>query len=194
MNISYRTEFWCYIFIVFILAVTRYLSPKTLPNANNLRDQYLDRVFETHLNYIKSNIEDQKISLIVDESPDLLDRKTVNTLISFFNKKENAKKVLLVDVSFLKSVNYITIKNNILKVLPIIGKEMKDVLCISSDSAPYMKKAVQELAAIHDNIFQVNDVAHLIHNCVNEGLKLSDFNTTKVLLIKFGTLFQHSSL
>jgi hypothetical protein len=46
-----------------------------------------------------------------------------------------------------------------------------------------MKKAVEELAAIQDNIFEVNDLTHLIHNCVNEGLK-SDFNTTKVLLIK----------
>ncbi len=68
----------------------------------------------------------------------------------------------------------------ILKVLENIGKELNDVIAIASDSASYMNKAIGELS--NDNILHVNDVSHLIHNCIIEGFKVSEIQTLKAFI------------
>ena len=59
--------------------------------------------------YIKNIVSRRKISLIIDESPDILGRKTVNTLISFYNERKKEKTVLLINKSDL--INDGKIKN-----------------------------------------------------------------------------------
>jgi hypothetical protein len=55
-----------------------------------LREKFLFEVFDSHVNKIKNKIQNQKISLIIDESPDFM-RPALNVLTSFFDfeKKEN---------------------------------------------------------------------------------------------------------
>jgi hypothetical protein len=56
-----------------------------------LREKFLFEVFDSHVNKIKNKIQNQKISLIIDESPDFMRRPALNVLTSFFDfeKKEN---------------------------------------------------------------------------------------------------------
>jgi len=50
-------------------------------NSGHLRNKYLTDNFERHTDCIKHKIK--KISLVFDESPDIIGRKTVNSLCSF---------------------------------------------------------------------------------------------------------------
>ncbi len=50
-------------------------------NSGHLRNKYLTENFERHTDCIKHKIKNQKISLVFDESPDIIGRKIVNTLL-----------------------------------------------------------------------------------------------------------------
>jgi hypothetical protein len=78
-------------------------------NGQHLADKYLVEVFNKHINFIKDTIKDEKITIIIDESPDIMGRKTVNALFSFFNAQKREKNIYLVDVSFIKICNTDTI-------------------------------------------------------------------------------------
>jgi hypothetical protein len=80
-------------------------AARTMPNKKNFREKYLQKLFDSHLSYVKNIISDRKISLIMNESPDIIGRKTVNTLISFNYALKNKKCVLLTDCSATESVN-----------------------------------------------------------------------------------------
>jgi hypothetical protein len=56
-------------------------------------------------------------------------------------------------------------------------------------------ETIQE-SLINENkqLFHINDVAHLIHNCISGGLKLTEFSDIKLIVIKFGNLFTHSNI
>ena len=66
-------------------------AARTMPDKINLRMNYLPKLFNNHLNYIRNIVSRRKISLIIDESLDILGRKTVNTLIIFYNERKNEK-------------------------------------------------------------------------------------------------------
>jgi hypothetical protein len=66
-------------------------ASNSMPNANELRSSYLKKVFDSHFEAIKRKISGQKFSVIIDESHDLLGRKTVNTLISFYDTETHSK-------------------------------------------------------------------------------------------------------
>ncbi len=50
---------------------------KSMPKYRQFREKYLDEVFSSHIEEIKLRIKSEKISAILDESPDLLGRPTV---------------------------------------------------------------------------------------------------------------------
>ena len=60
------------------------------------------------MSVIKQKTALTKISVILDESPDIAGRTAINTLISFYDHTSNKKTVLLVDTSIVKSCNSTT--------------------------------------------------------------------------------------
>jgi hypothetical protein len=63
---------------------------KSMPQYRQFREKYLDQVFSSHIEEIKLTIKSE-ISVILDESPDLLGRPTVNVLFSFFGERVKTK-------------------------------------------------------------------------------------------------------
>jgi hypothetical protein len=112
-------------------------------NGQHLADKYLVEVFNKLMNFIKDTIKDEKITIIIDESPDIMGRKTVNTYFSFFNaqerERERERNIYLVDVSFVKIFNTDTITLLVNSIVSRYGKDWRDIIAISIDSASYME-------------------------------------------------------
>ncbi len=76
-----------------------------------LRDKYLNDNYNKHIDCIKEEIENQKFGLVFNESPDIMGRKTVKTLIAICDNKSKPKSILLIDCSFVKSCDHNTHKH-----------------------------------------------------------------------------------
>ncbi len=153
----------------------------------NLRDKYMHENYVKHIDCIKEKINNQMFSLVFDESPDIMGRKTVNTLIAFYDRKSKTKSILLIDCSFLKSCDHnslITLTNNILETFE---KKWTDVLALSTDSASYAIKYSQLIRERH------NDISHLIHVAVIKGFKSDELRFIREIIISFGNLFVNAS-
>jgi hypothetical protein len=169
-------------------------SMRNLPQHKQLSAKYLDDIYHLHTDLIKSKLKSTKISLIVDESPDLLGRKAVNTLVSFIDPSSKEKSVLLIDTSIVKRCTTSMISALLADVLHRYEKSWDDVLAIASDSANYMKSLVNDIrASNNEKLLHVNDIAHLIHVTVNEALNHESYKEVREILLKMGNLFVHAS-
>ncbi len=109
----------------------------------NLRNKYLNENYGRNIKFIKDKVYNKKISLVFDESPDIIGRKTVNTLCGFYDNALNKKNILLIDCSIVKTCDHnslINLTNNILKTY---DKQWSDVLTVRTDSASYAIKYSQ---------------------------------------------------
>jgi hypothetical protein len=120
-------------------------SAKSLPQAHQIRDKYLPEVYDSHINAIKSKIGNKKLSLIIDESPDMKGRPVLNILISFFDSEINYKRVLLIKTIIIVNTKSATILTTLLEVLEEFGLTFDNILAICSDSAEYMRKLVSDI-------------------------------------------------
>ena len=85
----------------------------------------------------------------MDESPEVLGRPAVNTLI-------------------LRAVNSTSLSVLLSRVLAEFGKDFRDLMVISSDSAEYMAKLVRYLQMSYSNkLLHIKDVPHLIDVAVD---------------------------
>jgi hypothetical protein len=169
-------------------------SAKSLPTANSLREKFLFEVFDSHVNKIKNKIQNQKISLIIDESPDFMGRPALNVLTSFFDFEKKEKKILLLKTAILKNTTSTYISGVLSRVLSDFDKSYEDVIVLCSDSAEYMKKLFSEIKlSFNSKIQHITDVSHLIHNSVMKALNSNQFIETKSLLVKIGAIFRSSN-
>jgi hypothetical protein len=142
------------------------------------------------IHIFKNKIKDIKLSIITDESPDILGRSTLSILVSFFDKEIKGKNILLLDLSIIIKCDSINVLNKIAQVLEKYGINWDDVLAISTDSAEYMRKMVKDIKTFQNkNILHVPDISHLIHVSIIEALKLEEFEQLRDVLLKFGNLF-----
>ena len=113
---------------------------------------------------------DAKVSVIIDESPDVLGRQTVNTLFCFYDKNRNAKRIILVDISIFRAVNSTSLSLLLGQVLQNFNRDWDDLLAISTDSAEYNSKLVKDLQKSHcPQLTYIKDFAHLIHVAVDHA-------------------------
>ena len=167
---------------------------KLTPHSKNLGMKYLVEVFESHVEEIKSQIQGKKITIIVDESPDLLGRPTVNVFASYSNEKDQNKKVFLIDMSFVRNLKSTSIMEIICDFLHNYGKTFNDVLVLASDSAQNMVKLVQDInESGTKSIFHIKDIAHLIHVAVDKAVNIDELKDLRDIIIKTGAMFQHSA-
>ncbi len=90
-----------------------------MPKSDQLYQKYLPEIYSSHIIWIKNNSIGKNISLIIDESSDILGRPAVNTFVSFYDDINNSKKVLLLDSSVVNANNSL----EKCKVLEIITKK-----------------------------------------------------------------------
>ena len=77
-------------------------AARCMPTRRQLEQKYLPEVYARHKDLIKQRISSQKLSIIVDESPEVLGRPAVNTLFCYHNEENNTKEVVLADTSILE--------------------------------------------------------------------------------------------
>ena len=95
---------------------------KNFPTVDHLKDKYLQKVFVSHIDAIKTKIHDQKITLIIDESPDLMGRPALNILASFFDYETRQKRIVLLKTAITTSTNSVSISHNLSQVLGDFNK------------------------------------------------------------------------
>ena len=117
-------------------------AARTMPCGRQLEAKYLPKVYRKHKAMM---MDDAKVSVIMDESPDVLGRPSVNTLFCFYGKRKGSKEILLVDTSILKAVNSTSLSLLHGCIIQDFDKDWDDLLAISSDSAEYMSKLVRDL-------------------------------------------------
>ena len=138
---------------------------------------------------IKEKISGKKICLIVDESPDVLGRPAVNSIIAFYDDDLMEKAVLLADTCILKACNSTTLALVLDRVLDELDKDWTDVIGIASDSAVYMRKLYSDLKAAHNSkLLQFNDISHLIHIAIDTALHCPEFDVLRKVVVKFGVV------
>ena len=80
-------------------------AARTMPCARQLEGKYLPDVYSQHKTVMLEMMADTKVSIIMDESPDVIGRQAVNTLFCFYDRNKNSKYIVLVDTSILRAVN-----------------------------------------------------------------------------------------
>ncbi|KAH7940181.1 hypothetical protein HPB52_022096 [Rhipicephalus sanguineus] len=139
-------------------------AAKTMPTGQRLRLKYLKEAFDKDMEKIRDDMRDVKVSVIVDESPDITGVPTINTLLCYYSQKNVKKHVVLVDVDRVNASNSYTVASAVSKALLTVGKTCKDVVAVATDSAEYMRKMVREICQAEGiQILHVKDIAHLIH-------------------------------
>uniref|UniRef100_A0A1X7TIJ3 DUF4371 domain-containing protein n=1 Tax=Amphimedon queenslandica TaxID=400682 RepID=A0A1X7TIJ3_AMPQE len=161
-------------------------AAKTMPGACQIASKYLPEIFESHMNFFKEKMIDQKLSLILDESSDVIGRPAVNTLASFYDSSLNSKCVALLDTTLMKACNSTTLALLLSRVIQNIDKDWVDVIGLSTDSAAYMKKVASDVkAAYNPTLLQFNDVAHLMHVAIDAAMHSESINSLRRVLTKF---------
>ena len=97
-----------------------------MPGHTQLSSNYLVEVYQEHMSFLKSLMEDKKFCFIIDESPEVLGHPAVNTLVSFYNDSIG-KVVHLIDTCIVKASNSTTLTFILDCVLREIGKKWDDV-------------------------------------------------------------------
>ncbi|KAH7955633.1 hypothetical protein HPB52_001964 [Rhipicephalus sanguineus] len=140
-------------------------AAKTMPTGQRLRLKYLKEAFDKDMEKIRDDMRDVKVSVIVDESPDITGVPTINTLLCYYSQKNVKKHVVLVDVDRVNASNSYTVASAVSKALLTVRKTWKDVVAVATDSAEYMRKMVREICQAEGiQILHVKDIAHLIHS------------------------------
>jgi hypothetical protein len=168
---------------------------KTMPCARQLRRKHQHEIFEEHLNSIVEDMRHEPICLITDESPDLIDEPTQNTLVSYYSRSERKLQLFLVDTQrLLGSASSYTCAVALEKAVQSrIQKKYIDVIAIASDSAPYMIKLVQDINNAHEvSILHIRDLPHLLHVTVISALQSSACKDAMNICVKFGAIFKHA--
>ena len=168
---------------------------RSMPTYRQLSNKHLKEIYHDHMMYLKSLIVNKKVCVIIDESPDVLGRPAVNTLVSFCdNSKSEAKKVvLLVDTCLLKACNSTTLAFVLARVLSEIHKDWVDVIGLASDSTNYMHKLYNDVLPYNPKLLHFNDVCHLIHVAIDHALHCTKFDLLRKVVIKFGSIFKHAN-
>lgn len=162
-----------------------------IPSGYTLRRNYLPKVLEKHRNEIKEKIKDQPLAIMIDSSPDRLGRNVVNTIVVCGISGER----FLLDTTFLKSVDNVTLFQTIDKVRVNYGLAWDNISTLVTDSASYNKKLYNVIKeGINPKIKFIRCWAHLI-DLVSDVWQDSTLNSkVHFLTAKFQELMNKSSL
>lgn len=168
-------------------------AARTMPGVDALAGPYLDRVFDLHTEQITTKVSGEPLTIIVDESPELMGRPCVNTLFSFYDKERRDKAVLLVNCSFLNVCNAATILLHITNVLETYHVDWKQVIGLASDSAAYIRSLYTDLRQSHNSaMVHIASPAHLINVSVCTALESPSFSGIHKVVVHMASLFKHA--
>jgi hypothetical protein len=129
-----------------------------IPKSDNLRREYLPKLFEDHVNQLKEYFRGKRVSIIIDETTDSRTRSVVNILFSYNGVTK------LVHLDYLESVNNCTIGQLIIQTLVQWEISFDKPQIIASDSAAYMKKCYRDvLKPLMPQLIHLPCLAHILN-------------------------------
>jgi hypothetical protein len=129
-----------------------------IPQAPTLRQLYLPKVFQKHLESLIEIFNTKPVCIIMDELSDDCARSVVNTIFVYH---QNTK---LISVDFLDRVNSTTIGQTLFPLLHSYNISLNIPRLFLSDSAPYMKKCFREvLKPVIPQLVHVPCLAHILN-------------------------------
>ncbi|RHZ81937.1 hypothetical protein Glove_116g6 [Diversispora epigaea] len=159
----------------------------TISQAPTLCQIYLFRVFNKHLESLKTIFDLKPISIIMDETSDNCARSVVNTLFVFHTH------IKLVSVNFLEQVNNSTIGQTLLPILTFYNIPLNLSCLFLSDSAAYMKKCYRNvLKPIILQLIHLPCIAHILNLIGETWRDFSQFSLLKTFLAKIKDSFVKS--
>lgn len=143
-----------------------YPATQTMLSAKQLRRKCLGEVFHSYKHLLTRKVKNVNISIIADDSPDLLGVSTLNTLSCYYDVDKKDK--VMGDVSCgrvsLKTWNSLTVGTTVTSVPTEYGESWNDVTAVAGDSTEHTQKMVHEIREGEAmNTIHVKDLPHLIH-------------------------------
>lgn len=130
----------------------------SLPQEATIRQVYIPRLFEQHVNNLKEMLKGKTLSIVVDETTDIRDKSILNVIALL-----EGKPVLLNSVS-MEKCNHSTVSQAVIKTITDYGIEFGNVAAIVTDSAAYCKKAFNDvLSSLLPNALHVLCIAHILN-------------------------------
>lgn len=117
-----------------------------MPRCSQLHSKYLKEMFDKHMNNIKEDFDQSKISVVVDESPGITGVPTVNTLTRYYSPSRKEKHALLVNVVQVNVCNSLTLTNVVMDTLKKVRKALRYVIALSSSPAEYGRKMMKDVS------------------------------------------------
>jgi hypothetical protein len=150
---------------------------RDISTTQNLRQNYVTKIYENVISKIREVLGDNSIYLIVDETTDKRNRYVVNVLVGALNG--NQSKPMLISTTFVDQ----TINNN-----KTVSQCLKDSLrmiwpknthydrvwLVVSDRASYMLKSMNGFKEFFPNLHHITRIVHALHRVF---LKISEDNT-----------------
>ena len=150
----------------------------TVPGPDQLRREYLPRVFQKHLAALKSKLVGEKVIIIIDETTDSREKSVLNILLGFKDRS-----TFLADVQYLQNVNHASVAQKVLMALTELGIDFNDVLAVVTDSAAYMLKCHRvALSPVLPNSVHITCWAHVINLVGDTWVHISELKLVNTLV------------
>lgn len=102
-------------------------TAKIMSSAKQPRGAYLGEVFHNYKRMLTRKVEKVNISIIVDESPDVLGVLTLNKLLCCSDADKKGQVTYLMNMTHLKAFNSLTIGTTLISMLIEYGRSWNDV-------------------------------------------------------------------
>lgn len=144
---------------------------KEIPDESSIRKSTLDKVYLETISKIKTQLENNFIYFVVDETTDVCGRYIANLLVGVLSEKTPSKPYLIA-VKELEKTNNVTISRFIHESLTNIflpnSIPYNKIVIMLSDAASYMVKAATHLKVFYPNLIHCTCVAHGINRVAEE--------------------------
>lgn len=134
-----------------------------LSGDDSYRRIHLPKLYEQHVETLKTLVADRAVTVIADETTDCRDRQVLNILVG-----TGEGKYYLIEVKFMTACNHSTLSQSVTKALTDMNIDFNNVFAFITDSAAYCKKAWHAvLKGLLPNAIHVPCLAHVL-NLVGE--------------------------
>ena len=137
---------------------------QTCPDRSNISKRYLEPLYDQRIEQIRNLIKDHDVNFQIDETTDPLNRFVINILVAPLNGEYH--KPMLFYMNFIEATNSGTVKREIINACSKLwpqGIPYDKIIIVTTDQAPYMIKAFNDLKDIFKDLKHVTCLAHALH-------------------------------
>ncbi|CAG8500199.1 6918_t:CDS:2, partial [Scutellospora calospora] len=159
----------------------------SIVESTQLHSRYLPIAFNLEIENLKLLLVGKRISITIDESPDVCGRAAVNVLFSFYNTTK------LVKTEHLDIVNNTTITQLVMKTLQFYNIPFENIIFFISDNASYMVKAFSVLSPLITQMKHNRCLAHILNLVGETWVGHKNFKLLDDIVMQIKASFTHNN-